>query len=65
MSIKLLTIDALHIAMAEQSDVDYFVTCDDAIIKKGKSLHDSLKVKVLGILDFLTEVLHVKDIEGN
>ncbi|WP_219857124.1 hypothetical protein [Candidatus Hakubella thermalkaliphila] len=61
----MLTIDALHIAMAEQSDVDYFVTCDDAIIKKGKSLHDSLKVKVLGILDFLTEVLHVKDIEGN
>ncbi|GFP30575.1 hypothetical protein HKBW3S34_01495, partial [Candidatus Hakubella thermalkaliphila] len=33
--------------------------------KKGKSLHDSLKVKVLGILVFLTEVLHVKDIEGN
>ena len=26
-------IDALHIALAEKSQTDYFVTCDDAIIK--------------------------------
>jgi predicted nucleic acid-binding protein len=64
-SLGFKSIDALHIAMAEYSSADYFVTCDNAIIKKGKNLHDGLKVKVLGILDFLAEVLHVKDIEGN
>ncbi len=28
------SLDALHIAMAEQTNTEYFVTCDKGIIKK-------------------------------
>ena len=57
------SIDALHIAMAESGLAEYFVTCDNSIIKRGKALQDKLKVKVHGILEFLTEVIYAKNIE--
>lgn len=57
------SIDALHIAMAESGLAEYFVTCDNSIIKRGKALQDKLKVKVYGILEFLTEVIYAKNIE--
>lgn len=51
-------IDALHIAMAEKAKADYFVTCDDSIVKKAKKCQRNLKVKICGILEFLEEVLY-------
>lgn len=59
------SLDALHIAMAENGLAEYFVTCDDDIIRKGKSLQDKLKVKVRGVLEFLMEVIYAKNVEGN
>ena len=50
--------DALHIAFAEEARADYFVTCDDAIIKKAKGCQKVFKVRILGILEFLEEVLY-------
>lgn len=59
------SLDALHIAMAEHGSAEYFVTSDNAIIRKGKATQDKLKVKVCGILDFLMEVIYAKNFEGD
>lgn len=59
------SLDALHIAMAEQAFAEYFVTCDNGIIKKGRAAQDELKIKVRSILDFVGEVVYAEDIKGN
>ena len=46
--------DALHIAMSEEGEAEYFITCDDNIIKKGKRWKDKLKTKIIGVLEFMT-----------
>lgn len=43
-------LDALHLAMAEAGNADYFITYDSDI---------------MSILEFFTEVLYVKNIKGN
>jgi len=48
--------DALHIAMAEYENAEYFITCDDDIIKRGKEFSGGFKTKICGILEFLEEV---------
>ena len=42
-------IDALHVAIAESAGVDYFIACDDRLIKKGKQF----KVKSMNPVDFI------------
>lgn len=59
------SLDALHISMAEHGASEYFVTCDDAIIKKAKAVPDKLNVRIYGVLEFLLEVLYAKNIERN
>lgn len=49
--------DALHIAMAEEGNANYFVTCDDEIVTVAKKNQKRLKVKVCGLLEFLEEVI--------
>lgn len=49
--------DAVHIAMAEHENAEYFVTCDDGIIKRAKEFSEMLRVKVCSILKFLEEVM--------
>ena len=49
--------DAVHIAMAEHENAEYFVTCDDGIIKRTKEFAERFKVKVCSILEFLEEVM--------
>jgi predicted nucleic acid-binding protein len=48
-------LDALHLAFASDSKVDYFCTCDDKFLKKGKQL-SGLNTKVVSptelIMDF-------------
>jgi len=39
-------LDALHLAFASDSKVDYFCTCDDKLVKKAKSL-SGLNTKVV------------------
>lgn len=48
-------IDSLHIAMAESSNADYFITCDYDIIKEYDKVKDKIKVKIIGILEFVKE----------
>lgn len=47
--IKTTPIDALHLASAEEADVDLFITCDYNLIKKYKG-----DLKVISPLEFLS-----------
>ena len=46
-------IDALHVACAESAGVDYFLTCDDRLLKKQK--HST--VSSMNPLDFVQKVI--------
>ena len=48
----LKAIDALHIAAAELSDSDYFVTCDKRLINRCREL----ALKVVNPVDFIVEI---------
>jgi len=53
-------LDALHLACAERLDVDYFLTCDDKIIKKYKGV-----VSVKNPVEFLLNILKEEDKSDN
>jgi predicted nucleic acid-binding protein len=48
-------IDALHVATASSTKADYFCTCDDQPLKKGKKLK-TLETKVVSPLELIAEV---------
>jgi predicted nucleic acid-binding protein len=54
-SLGIDSIDALHLACAEAGGAEYFVTCDDAIIKRAKKNQAVLKVAVRSPLAFALE----------
>lgn len=49
-------IDALHLAVASATKADYFCTCDDQLLKKGKKLR-TLETKVVTPLELIAEVM--------
>lgn len=49
------TLDALHLACAEDVDADYLSTCDDRFLKKARSRSD-LKVSVVSPQELFDEV---------
>jgi len=48
-------LDALHIALAESGNADYFCTCDDKLLRNAKKVKD-LAVKVLNPVDLVQEI---------
>lgn len=46
-------IDALHVAVSEAAHVDFFIACDDRLLKKGKQF----KVKCFNPVDFVQQEL--------
>lgn len=48
-------LDALHLAFASDSKVDYFCTCDDKFLKKAKSL-SGLNTKVVSPTELVMEL---------
>jgi predicted nucleic acid-binding protein len=48
-------LDALHLAFASTSKVDYFCTCDDKFLKKAKGL-EGLNIKVVSPTELVMEV---------
>jgi len=48
-------LDALHLAFASASKVDYFCTCDDKFLKKAKNF-DSLNTKVVSPTELVMEL---------
>jgi predicted nucleic acid-binding protein len=55
LSIGVKPIDAVHLALAEASQADYFCTCDDQLISKASRIKD-LQVKVISPLDLIREI---------
>jgi len=45
--------DALHLALAEKRNVDYFITCDDSIIKLYRKHQGIIKIKIVSLLEFI------------
>jgi len=45
--------DALHIAVAEKSKTDYFITCDDKIVKIYRKHNNLIRTKISNILEFI------------
>lgn len=50
-----MAIDALHIACAEVAKADFFVTCDDLLVRKGTANNERLKVKIISLLEFVAK----------
>lgn len=48
-------LDALHLALAEASRVDYFCTCDDRLLRKAQQT-PGLQVKVVSPVDLIKEL---------
>jgi predicted nucleic acid-binding protein len=48
-------LDALHLASAEEVQVDYFCTCDDKFLKKAQAVSD-LKIKVVSPIKLVEEI---------
>ena len=46
-------IDALHLALAEKQNVDYFITCDDSVVKLYRKHQGIMKIKVVSLLEFI------------
>jgi len=49
------SLDAMHLACAEFGGAEYFITCDDSIIKKAKKDRKSVSLSVCSPLEFLIE----------
>lgn len=50
--------DAVHIAVAEFAEVDYFVTCDDSIIKLSEKYDKNIKLKVVSVSKLVMEIIN-------
>ena len=48
-------LDALHLASAEEEQVDYFCSCDDRLVKKAKTFPDVM-TKIVTPLELIQEI---------
>jgi predicted nucleic acid-binding protein len=48
-------LDALHLALAEKAEADYFCTCDDQFLKRAKAVKN-LKTKVVTPIELIEEI---------
>ena len=48
-------IDALHIALSEKGQADFFITCDDRIVNLFKKNSQSVNVKIISLLEFVSK----------
>lgn len=51
----LLTMDAIHLALASVAKADYFCTCDDKLFRKAQTM-PSLSCKVITLLNLIPEI---------
>jgi predicted nucleic acid-binding protein len=55
MTFGIKPLDALHIALAESGNADYFCTCDDKLLRNANKITD-LAVKVVSPVDLVQEI---------
>lgn len=51
----IMAMDALHIACAEMVKSDFFVTCDDLLVRKGKINQGKLKVRIVSLMELISK----------
>lgn len=49
----IMSMDALHIACAEMAKADFFVTCDDVLVRKGITNKENFKVRIISLMEFI------------
>jgi predicted nucleic acid-binding protein len=49
------SLDAMHLACAESCGAEYFITCDDIIIRKARKEGNAVSLSVCSPLEFLVE----------
>jgi predicted nucleic acid-binding protein len=55
MTFGIKPLDALHMALAESGNADYFCTCDDPLLRNSKRVKD-LMVKMVNPVDLVQEI---------
>ena len=55
MTLGIKPLDALHMALAETGNADYFCTCDDRLLRNAEQVKDLL-VKVVNPVDLVQEI---------
>ena len=50
-----MAMDALHIACAEAAKSDFFITCDDLLLRRAKSNKEKLKVDIMSLMEFVSK----------
>ena len=55
MTFGIKPLDALHMALAESGNADYFCTCDDKLLRNAKKVKD-FTVKVVNPVDLVQEI---------
>ncbi|HLE91730.1 MAG TPA: PIN domain-containing protein [Anaerolineales bacterium] len=55
MTFGIKPLDALHVALAESVNADYFCTCDDRLLRNAEQIKDLL-VKVVNPVDLVQEI---------
>jgi predicted nucleic acid-binding protein len=50
-----MAMDAFHIACAEIVKSDFFITCDDLLLSKGKANKDKLNVTIISLMEFVSK----------
>lgn len=53
-----MAMDALHVACAEHAGAEYFVTCDDPLLKRLRKL-EGMKMHVVSLMDFMSKEVFV------
>jgi hypothetical protein len=53
---SLKPLDALHVALAVEAGADYFCTCDDRLLRRGRALHSGGPPKLVNPLELIAEV---------
>ncbi|MHB1679560.1 MAG: PIN domain-containing protein [bacterium] len=48
-------IDALHIALAEKGNINYFVTCDDGILRLYNKNKNRIKVNIISVIELVNK----------
>ena len=51
----IMGMDAFHIACAETAKSDFFVTCDDLLVRRDKKHAKKLAVRIIGLMEFVAK----------
>lgn len=54
----IMGMDALHISAAESANVDYFITCDDQLLKAARRNKNKIKIKIVSLFELTGEIYH-------